>query len=136
MAAGTGVGGDDGRAVGGADTSGAPSPSEGNGVRPVSTGAAADEADDSDGDTGEAAGAGAGRGAGAGSRTRASEVALRLPNKATLSQLFLARTFHKLRKDRRQQAATGPLGFRASGQRLRHLAEHLRRLMVRRHLSN
>src|SRR5262249_26371898 len=119
------------RDVAGADTRGAPSPSDGNGVRPVSIGALAA------GLGASAAGAAAPpAGADGGAGARASEGALRLPNKTTHSQRFPAFWFLKRGEGGRQQPAAKLLGFHTACKRLRHLAEHCRRLMTGRHFSD
>src|SRR5512135_1459920 len=93
----------------GAESSGAPSPSEGIGARPVSMAPAAAGFGTAPGCAGAATSA-------AGGATRASVDPLRLPNTLHVSERWSARPLHQFGQEWRQQAAPRALRFGAAGQ--------------------
>src|SRR5262249_14129831 len=105
------------RVGGGAETSGAPSPSEGIGARPVSIPPGAAGL----GTVPVCAGAATSAPSGA---TRASVNPLRLPNTLHVSKRWSVLSLHQLGQEGRQHPAARALCLGAASQRLRQLAEH------------
>src|SRR3569623_1759695 len=121
------------RSGGGAGTKGAPRPSDGKGVRPLSTGAGGADS----GSEAGAAGAGvAACAAGTGAAGRKSLWALRLPNTLLHSGQSVTAALAGALEQLAEQARAAALGFGAAGEDLRHLAEQVRRLMAGRHLGD
>src|SRR5204863_5196041 len=104
----------------------APSPSDGKGARPTSSRAAPDC-------TGARAGSTAAWGGGGAGLRKSEPDVERFPN-TLVSGLRLSA--HEFFDEWRQQAGARPLGLGASGERLRELAEGIRRAMPGRNLGD